>query len=156
MGISMDKPPIVGPPPSEPEISPDRRAFILQVVLPLFIGLLVLAALIVLVWQSGLGTASAWADTSLIFLLIPWLCVGLLPLVALGALWYGVFKLTTWLPGPLRKGKEYIDLGNRYMRRGMDVAVKPMFTIKGIWAVVTAFFKGLASLIGIVNGESHE
>jgi hypothetical protein len=136
-------------------IKPNRRSFVLQVILPLMIGVLILAAAIMLLWQTGIGTASAWADTSLIFLLLPWLCVGVVPLALLAALWYGVFKLTAWLPVPLRKAQGYIVQARDYLRRGTDLALKPMFIAKGAWAVVTTFFRGLASLFGWNDGEHY-
>ena len=148
------------PLPMEPsdqsiEVKPARRDFLLLVILPFVFGILVLTAGIVLVAQAGIGTASAWADTSLIFLMIPWLCVGLLPLALLMALWYGFFKLTAWLPAPLRKVRKYIELSERQIRRATDAAVKPMFVTKGAWAVVETFFRGLGNLIGLDDGESN-
>ena len=151
----MKQPPGLEQPSQTQDVKPTRRTFVLQVILPLLAGTLILAAAIMLLWQGGGGTVSAWADTSLIFLMVPWLCVGLLPIALIAALWYGVFKLSTWLPAPLRKLRSYIDQAGRYLRRGTDLAVKPIFAVKGGWAVVTTFFKGLASLIGIDDGESN-
>lgn len=136
-------------------VKPDRRAFNLQVILPLILGILVLAGGTILLSQAGVGTASAWADTSLVFLMLPWLCVGLVPLAVLAALWYGIFKLTAWLPEQLRKVTEYIELSGRYLRKGTDLAVRPLFAVKGAWAVVTTFLKGLGSIIGMDDGESN-
>jgi hypothetical protein len=154
MDTAMKQPQDIELPGKQPDIKVDRRSFILQVMLPLLLGILILSAIIALVWLGEYGTASAWADTSLVFILIPWLCVGLFPLAIISAVWYGVFKLTAWLPRYIRKANEYIDKAGYYLRRGSDLAIKPMFVIKGGWAVVSAFFKGLGSLIGIVIGET--
>jgi uncharacterized membrane protein SirB2 len=155
MDTSMTQPPNLELSNQSNDIKPDRRAFNLQVILPLIVGILVLIGGIILLWQAGIGTVSAWADTSLIFIMLPWLCVGLVPLAVLAALWYGIFKLTAWLPDKLRKVTEYIELSGRYMRKGTDLAVKPLFAVKGAWAVVTTFFRGLGSIIGMDDGESN-
>lgn len=140
----------------EQKVKPDRRSFLLQVILPLVVGVLALFAAAYLLLRGGVGTASAWADASLIFLLIPWLCAGLIPIALFAGLWYGLFKLTAWLPAPLRKVDGYINRAGRYVRQGTDVAVRPLFVIKGGWAVMMAFVKGLASLFGLDDGESDE
>jgi uncharacterized membrane protein SirB2 len=155
MDTSMTNPSKLELPNQSSNVKPDRRAFNLQVILPLILGILVLVSGIILLWQAGVGTASAWADTSLVFLVLPWLFVGLVPLAVLAALWYGIFKLTAWLPERLRKVTEYIELSGRYLRRGTDLAVRPLFAVKGAWAVVTAFFKGLGSIIGMDDGDSN-
>lgn len=154
-GMNTSTPPPIETPGQSDEGKPIRRDFILQVILPFVFGILVLTVGVILLWRAGVGTASAWADTSLIFLMIPWLCVGLVPLAVLGALWFGIFKLTAWLPAPLRKVRNYIGLSGRQLRRATDAAVKPMIVTKGVWAVVEAFFKGLGKLIGLNNGESN-
>jgi hypothetical protein len=155
MDTSMKQPQDIELPNQAPEIKPDRRSFMLQVMLPLVIGVLILIAGVVLLGRSGVGTASAWADTSLIFLLIPWLCVGVFPLALLAAFWYGLFRLTAWLPAPMRTAKLYIDRAGGYLRKGSDLAVRPIFTVKGAWAVASAIIKGLASFFRIDDGESH-
>jgi hypothetical protein len=155
MDTSMPQPPNLDQSDQRKDLKPTRRTFLLQVMLPLFMGVLIIIAGIVLLWQTGIGTASAWADTSLIFLMFPWLCLGLIPIAIIGALWYGFFKLTALLPGPMRKLQDYIDQAGGYLRRGTDLAVKPIFALEGSWAVVSTFFKGLASLIGIEDGETN-
>jgi hypothetical protein len=79
----------------------------------------------------------------------------LVPLVLIGALWFGIFKLTAWLPVPLRKANEYIDQAGNYLRKGTDLAVKPMFVVKGAWAVVSTLCSGLASLFGLNTGDNN-
>jgi hypothetical protein len=155
MDTSMTQPPISESANQNPKVTVSHRSFILQVVLPLTVGVLILAVGIVMLWQAGIGTASAWADASLIFILLPWLCVGFVPLILFAAMWYGVFRLTAWLPDPLRKGKKYLDQGGDYLRKGTDFAVKPIFVVKGVWAVVIAFFRGLGSIIGFSDGENY-
>lgn len=151
----MTQPPAMEEPIQKQKVRATRRTFLLQVLLPLLVGILILAAGIVLLWRGGVGTASAWADTSLIFLMLPWLCVGLLPMALIAALWYGVYKLTAWLPATLRQVRDYLDQAGLYLRKGSDIAVRPIFVVKGAWALMTTFFKGLASLIGIDDGETY-
>jgi hypothetical protein len=155
MDMNTSTPLPIEPSDQSIEVKPHRRDFVLQVILPFVFGILVLTAGIVLIWQAGMGTASAWADTSLILLMVPWLCIGLLPLALLGALWYGFFRLTAWLPAAMREVRKYVELSGRQLRRTTDVAVKPMFVTKGAWAVVMTFFKGLGTLIGLDDGESN-
>jgi hypothetical protein len=76
-----------------------RRSVAWWVEIPLGVGLAILIVAAVLLIRNGIGSASAWADVVLTWLLLPVMLVGLLGLLALGGLVYTMARLLGWLPG---------------------------------------------------------
>jgi hypothetical protein len=122
----------------------------LQIYLPLLVGLLALIGLVVFVRGGGIGTASVWADASTVFLLIPVIILGLLLTLVCVALSVGLGYLIGWLPGPIRKGWEGFLRVESTVRRGADMAARPMIAAKGLWASLRA---GVASVTSIFRAE---
>ena len=124
----------------------------LQIYLPLFVGILLLIGLVVLVRRSAVGTASVWADASTVFLLIPVIVIGLLFMLASIALAIGLGYLIGWWPGPIRKGWEVFVQVEAIVRRGADLAVRPMLTAKGLSASVRQGVEVVASVFRAGQG----
>jgi hypothetical protein len=120
-----------------------RRSFWLGIALPFVLGTAALGAGVYLVSRSGVGDASAWADASLSFLLIPMLLLCLIPLALIGALIYGAQKLIGWLPEPMGSLDTGMRRVNRSVRRVMEAGLKPLISIKGFWAAWKAAFAQL-------------
>jgi hypothetical protein len=110
----------------------------LQIYLPLFLGLLVLIGLVYSLRQGGVGTAGAWADASTVLLLVPVGLLGFLFMLACIALSVGVGYLIGWLPGPIREGWEFFLRISSGVRRGADLAARPIVSAKGVWASLRA------------------
>jgi hypothetical protein len=127
-----------------------RRSLWLSVLLPFFLGTLILGALVAWAWTSGTGSASAWADTSLTFLLLPFLLLCLVPFLVLAALSFGLIKLIGWLPDPLDRVDSILGRIERGSERAMRAAVQPMIRVKALSAAVQA---GWARLGAILRGE---
>ncbi|MFV9674800.1 MAG: hypothetical protein ACNYZI_05405, partial [Anaerolineales bacterium] len=68
----------------------EKRDYWVWIYLPFLIGILVFVGIGLLVVRAGFGSASVWADTSLIFMLLPMILLGLVLLVLLVALVYGI------------------------------------------------------------------
>jgi hypothetical protein len=139
--------------PSEPRPKPSPRylrQIWLQIYLPLFVGLLVLIGLVYFLRAGGVGTTSAWADASTVLLLIPVILLGFLFTLACIALAVGMGYLIGWLPGPIRKGWEVLLRVRSGVRRGADLAARPIVSAKGVWASVRA---GVNSLTSIFRAE---
>ena len=72
----------------------------LQIYLPLGAGLLVVGLLIGLLWLSGVGDASAWADVSIVLLFALVILLGLVGLVISVTAMAGVIYLIRLIPSP--------------------------------------------------------
>lgn len=134
---------------SEPRPKPSPRylrQIWLQIYLPLFVGVLALIGLVVFLRSGGVGTASAWADASTVFLLMPVIILGLFLTLACIALSIGLGYLIGWLPGPIRKGWEVLLRVESGVRRGADVAARPMISAKGLWASMRAGVDAVTSI----------
>jgi hypothetical protein len=134
---------------SEPRPKPSPRylrQIWLQIYLPLFVGVLGLIGLVVFLRRGAIGTASAFADASTVFLLIPVIILGLLFTLVCLALSVGLGYLIGWLPGPIRKGWEALIRVESGVRRGADVAALPMISAKGAWASLKAMVDSVASI----------
>jgi len=122
----------------------------LQIYVPLFVGLLVLIGLVLLLRRGAVGSAGAWADASTVFLLIPVILLGFLFTLACIALAVGLGYLIGWLPGPIRKGWEVLLRVRSGVRRGADLAARPIVSAKGVWASLRA---GVDSVTSIFRAE---
>jgi hypothetical protein len=92
------------------------RMYWLEIYLPAMAGLLVLAGMVYLIWQVGFGSASVWADLSLVFLLPLAMLCGLLPLVLLAALVAALVYLTPKIPEPMQQAREFMEQLNGRIR----------------------------------------
>jgi hypothetical protein len=138
---------------TEPRPKPSPRylrQIWLQIYLPMFVGLLVLIGIAILLSRGGVGTAGAWADASTVFLLIPVILVGFLFTLVLIAFAVGVGYLIGWLPGPIRKGWEILIRVRSGVRRGTDMAARPIVSVRGVWASLRA---GVNSVTSIFRAE---
>jgi hypothetical protein len=126
--------------PIEPQRNPVteqsfRRQVWLQVYLPFIGGLAVLAGVAAVLWTSGTGSASAWADASLILLLLPLILFSVIPIVLLIALIYGVSYLIKRIPVPANQAQQAIAQVGHTIQRAADQAVQPMVISKsGVFA----------------------
>jgi hypothetical protein len=139
--------------PSEPRPRPSPqylRQIWLQIYLPLFVGLVALIGLVFFLRGSAVGSAGAWADTSMVFLLIPVILLGFLFTLACIAVAVGLGYLIGWLPGPIRRGWEILLRVNSGIRRGADLAARPIVSAKGVWASMRA---GVDSVTSIFRAE---
>lgn len=122
------------------------RQIWLQIYLPLFVGMLLLIGLTLFLRRGAVGTASAWADASTALLLMPVIMLGFLFTLALIALAIGLGYLIGWLPGPIRKGWELLLQVESAVRRGADLAAKPMISAWGLWASLRASVNAVTSI----------
>jgi hypothetical protein len=123
-----------------------RISLWLSVVLPFILDVLAIGAMVVFVARSGTGSASAWSDTSLIFLMIPMLLLCLIPLVLVGLLIYGTSWLIGWLPGPLGSLESGVRRVNRGMSHVLQSGLRPLIILKALWAAIkTAITRLLGS-----------
>lgn len=119
-----------------------RRSVWLEIYLPLVASSLVLAGAVAgIVLAARVGTISAWADISLILVILPGLALGAILAGLAGGLAYGVW----WL---VRKAPPYFNLAQDFMarlakgvRRGSDVAVAPVLGANATLAALKSLFR---------------
>jgi hypothetical protein len=133
-------------PLSEKAVRETRRQIWMQVYLPLGIGVITLAALVLWVWQAEFGAVSVWADVALVVVLIPLFVLGLITLVVLAGLTYGAFWLFGWLPDPLHRLQSTIARVERGTKKGADGVARPMLVVQAVIAMLKAAVGSIVSI----------
>jgi FtsH-binding integral membrane protein len=103
-----------------------RRQMIRMVYIPLALGTLALLGFGLWAWKAPLGDASVWADIALVTLAVPLFFVGLVQLALVVGLAIGLQKAIQALPAPLRQVDQTLWRVRRAVRRGSDLAAKPL------------------------------
>lgn len=150
----MDLPAFEG---QEAGLSPQTKRHIrLQILLPVFIGVLVLLGLSVWMVVAEVGDASVWADVALLFIALPMFVLGLILLLILVALTYALNSLVGILPGPLRRVKRVMVRSSRGVERGKDVVVRPFVVLQAGWAALKAMVRGVWAILFPFGGGADE
>jgi hypothetical protein len=115
--------------------------------LPMFIGLVAITGIVVVVLRQGFGSTQIWADISLVFVLFPLCFMGVIPLLLLIGLSYGLGRLVGWLPAPMRQLDGFLQRAARETHRGSDQLARPLMVVQGIVATIDTFLRGLIELL---------
>ncbi len=114
-----------------------------QIVLPVAFAALLFIALIVLIniatFHQG-GDVSRWAAISTIWIVIPVMVAGVVLLAILTALVYLMKQLLGITPKYTGIAQDYVNKAALYVKRGTEMAVKPVLFLDGIGASFKAFF----------------
>src|SRR3990172_10313610 len=97
-----------------------RRLEWLMIYLPLIFGLFGLVGLGVLLGRSQVASASTWADTGLVLLLVVALGTAVILLVLVLGLAVRLWYLVPWLPLPMERGREWFAQSAGIARRASD------------------------------------
>jgi len=124
-----------------------RRQVRLQIYLPLGLGIVAVAGAGIGLALEGVGTASAWADITLVYLLIVALIVGLVALATVGALAFGVGWVIARLPGPAMQAQALIARAAGIVRRGAEAGIRPILVTRSAWASVRVALCALAGVL---------
>ena len=120
-----------------------RREFAWQIILPVALSVLVIVALIVLIniaaFNEG-GDVARWAAISTIWIVIPIMLAGLVLLALLVVLVYGMKRLLAITPTYTGLAQDYVHKAAGYVKRGADMAVRPVLLLDGLGASVRRFF----------------
>lgn len=120
-----------------------RRELVWQIILPVALTALLVVALIVLIniatFNQG-GDVGRWAAISTIWIVVPVMVAGLVFLVILVALVYLMMRLLGIIPTYTGLAQDYVNKAAVYVKRGADMAVKPVLFLDGIGAGIKAFF----------------
>lgn len=127
-----------------------RRQVWLQVYLPLGLGVLLLGGAVAALWRGRVGTASVWADTALVFLLLVGMIFGVVVLAIISALMVGVFLAVRELPEPFARVRLAVAQVERQVGQAADIAARPMIGIRSAAHTVRSTMGYLA---GILRGN---
>lgn len=120
-----------------------RRQFWVQIFIPILVVILVIIAVAVFTSLAAFGGASdspRWAAISTIWLVIPVMFFGLVFLILLVGLAYGMARLLNLLPPYTAKAQYYANRATDGAKHVSDMAVKPVMFINGIIASIQAIF----------------
>lgn len=125
-----------------------RRRFVRQtrrqIFLPLLLGLGLLAALVVGLWQAEVGNVEVWAHIATLALGLPALALLTALLTLLAALVYAVTVVLRGLPPYTRQAQDAVMRLEQQIKTGSDLTVKPVITLKSYFAMIESLF-GLGS-----------
>jgi len=124
-----------------------RRQVRLQIYLPLGFGIVAVAGAGIGLALEGVGTASAWADITLVYLLIVALIAGLIALAGVGALAFGVGWVIARLPGPAMQAQALVARAAGMVRRGAEAGIRPILVTRSAWASVRVALCALAGVL---------
>lgn len=91
-----------------------------------------------------MGTAR---DIALIFLSIQALVISLIPLVLIGGLAYGIYRLNGWVRTYLQKAQVYVQMGHDWVERTTDAIAAPMIKVEATASAATTMFHTLKRMI---------
>lgn len=134
----------------------EKRDYWVWIYLPFLIGILVFVGIGLLVVRAGFGSASVWADTSLIFMLLPTILLGLVLFVLLVLMVYGIYKLITMIPEWFTSIRRFFWQAENAVQQTGDIAVRPFTVMKSSWAALRESYSWLVSIARIFKGETHD
>ncbi|MBE9478709.1 MAG: hypothetical protein IMY80_01995 [Chloroflexi bacterium] len=134
----------------------EKRDYWVWIYLPFLVGILVLVGIGILVVRAGFGSVSAWADTSLIFMLLPMIILGLVLVVLFGAMIYGIVKLITMIPEWFTIIRRFFWQAENAVQQAGDIVVRPFTVMKSSWAALQESYGWLVSIVRIFKGETHD
>ena len=102
----------------------------LQIYLPLAIGILILAAFVLVLIFQQVGTPSKWADISSIFLIIPTMLVAALVLIIFLGLIFVFIKLFEVLPPLFFSVQQFFEQVEFQVKRYSKSLANPVIEIK--------------------------
>lgn len=120
-----------------------RHEVFWQITIPVTIAGVIVLGLAGLTATVSSGTASQMADASLITLIVPMLIFGLITLVMMGFMVYGVVKLIHALPGLMLRVHYFLLNVQLKVTRIDNALVKPVIRTKGFSASARALWRSL-------------
>jgi len=126
------------PSPSEhPSFQKHRRQLWTQIFVPLLIAVVILLAVAALTGIATFrdeGDVGRWAAISTIWIVLPIMGAGMMVLVIFIGLIYGMARLLTLIPPYTGHAQKIVWRIEGYIKRGADMAVKPVLALEAIIA----------------------
>lgn len=135
-----DFPALSRPVPNPVTRAAHRREVVRQIILPLVIAILLLAAAVYFLVQMEIGSIERWAEVSLILLMAIFLAATLFPLVLIATLIFATTQLLRILPSYARRAQIAIERVKSEVRSGADISVVPLMQIQSYLAMLDTLF----------------
>ncbi len=128
-------------PDDRPSIRVHKHQFAWQIIVPVVVlaGLIIAGA--VLVITGGTSRTSAWADVSLIWLLVPAIMLAFIFIAVAITIIYGMSKILMIIPLYSGKTQGLFNKISSETRKVADGATKPFIWYKQAGAVIKSLFK---------------
>jgi hypothetical protein len=121
-----------------------RKQRVTKIIMPVVISALVFVGFIVWVsfatFNQG-GDVGRWAAISTIWIVIPIMLGGIIVLALLIGLIYLMARAIGGLPYYTGIAQQYVFLAEGYIKRGANMAAKPIIAINGWLEAIKAFFE---------------
>lgn len=137
----MNRPPTRMPPPNPISQGAHHRQMFWQVYFPLLISVVLLLAGGTLAATSGTAQAGNWAGISVIFLILPVIASGVVGLILLALLIYGLARLLGILPSFSSMIQGFFRVLSFRATGLTDKLVNPIFRLNSFGASFQKFFK---------------
>ncbi len=134
----------------------EKRDYWVWIYLPTLVGILVLVGIAFLIFRAGFGSVSVWADTSLIFMLLLAIILGLVLVVLFGSMVYGIVKLIAIIPVWFTSIRIVFWQAENTVQQAGDIVVRPFTVMKSSWAALQESYGWLVSIARIFKGETHD
>lgn len=120
-----------------------QRQTFWQITFPLILGILAVSALgvwTILVAVRG-GSVSQGADASLVFLIMPFMVMALIPMVLFAGIAFGLIRLKKNLPTAMYKVQQVICKIHDGVRTGTDKGVEPILRLSSTIASIQTLLR---------------
>ena len=124
-----------------PTLRAHKRQHFWQILLPVVLVALLAVVIGVFTARTDAVQTRLWADIATIWLVVPLMLFALLCMAVLGGMIYAVTRLTQIAP---RYTLQVQDFALRFVaevKRGADMAVKPVLWVRQVGAVFESLFK---------------
>jgi hypothetical protein len=126
-------------PTDHPSLHRHRRELWTRILLPMLAAVAVIVALAVMTGIAAFQPHSEvgrWAAVSTIWIMLPLMAAGILLLIVLIAVIYGMARLLGILPTYTVQAQGIVWRIGETIKRGADMAAKPIFALEGITATL--------------------
>lgn len=135
MNTTKNEIPVAGNPETRAAF---RRRVWLRIYLPMLLAFMLVIMIPVSIGIASYGTTSIWADTSLIFLSIPMLIVGLVAFALMLGFVYLVSLAIVKLPLPAAKLQQIFKIVQAQLLRITNASVRPVISLRAIAGTVAS------------------
>lgn len=117
-----------------------RKEVFWQITLPFVIGTILLLALAIAASWGAIGEVRAWGDVGIIWVILLMFIPGLLLLIVLAALVYGLTVILHRLPEFALQAQNMLQMISWRVKQGADKSVEPILRIESARASLKSIF----------------
>lgn len=118
-----------------------RREVFWQITLPFVIGTLLLLAFAAAASWGAVGEVRVWGDVGIIWLICLMFVPGLILIIILAGLVYGLTVILRRLPGFALQAQNMLQMISWWVKRAADKSVEPVLRIESARASIKSIFR---------------